>query len=168
MVNVIKTNCFKSKPFLERLELSHEAFSNPRWRNTYKGLLQAEHRLQTLPENKCPQKTQDMMKKEARLTSWGPGAGDISGNARKIETALWTRSRCLLYKSVPIWASFFWKFYFWNQNVVWKKDMTYVADTVEIGWNMMMICKWMCVGKLLKPTGRQIGRLSGTHEDNKI
>jgi len=34
------------------------------WRNTYKGLLTAEHRLATLPENKCPQKTQDMMKKQ--------------------------------------------------------------------------------------------------------
>eukprot|EP00913_Durusdinium_trenchii_P018531 g17413.t1 len=34
------------------------------WRNTYKGLLTAEHRLATLPHNKCPQKTEDMMKKE--------------------------------------------------------------------------------------------------------
>ena len=53
-------------------------FWAPRWRNTYKGLLTAEHRLATLPENKCPQKTQDMMKKQAGM------AGEIRcGKATK-------------------------------------------------------------------------------------
>lgn len=48
-----------------------------RWRNTYKGLLTAEHRLATLPENKCPQKTIDLMKKEVARPGvpGGPSGG---------------------------------------------------------------------------------------------